>query len=82
MYNDLCALSLSLMTDVYKKYSDGISILQEVNSLPHDKFYKFKTDVVDNLVTMSESFNIENCPCSLWRDLSPSPDSMDILTRS
>ena len=65
------ALSLSVNCDVYKVYGCLVNILQVVNQLPFTKLDKFR-EILDLYQEMSETVNIEDCPCSIFR-----PDMKD-----
>ena len=71
------ALSLSLMCDVYRVYSTGIKILQTVDILPHTKMDSFHAAVIEVYEEMAETFDIAECPCSLFRDIPNKKYSVD-----
>ena len=71
---------LSGLCDIYEVFGHGVNILQTVNMLPHDKFDKYKSLVIDQFCSMVESLNDQarcnsTCPkpkCqwpNLYRDL-------------
>jgi hypothetical protein len=77
MFNTKFAFSLSGMCDVYRCYSSGIKILQMVNILPTTKYAMFKSATVDKYKEMEKAVRIEDCPCSMFRDLENSYEKVE-----
>lgn len=61
--NSKFCLRLSGLCDIYDQCSKIISILQEVDILPHERYSSFITKV-NYLKCMSTSTYKENCPCT------------------
>ena len=64
LMNSICnikfVLTLSGIIDIYDKYGELITIVQKVNSLPHERFDAF-IHVCDKMKTMSKKINHEDC---------------------
>ena len=65
------------MCDIYRVYSTGIKILQTVDILPHSKMDSFHSAVIDVYEDMAETYDISDCPCSLFRDIANKKYSAD-----
>ena len=67
VYNWLFALSLSMVTDVYKVYRGITLVLQKIDILPHDKYDTFRQQI-SKFATMLANLDPAGCPCQclLW----------------
>ena len=63
MFNWSFALSLSMVTDVYKLYRLVSCCLQKIDVLPHEKYDSFK-EFVGVLLKMKETVKVSDCPCN------------------
>ena len=63
MFNWLFALSLSVVTDVYKLYRLVTCCLQKIDVLPHEKYDSFK-QFVGVLLKMESTVSVSDCPCN------------------
>ena len=63
MFNWMFALSLSMVTDLYKVYRSMILLLQTIDMLPQDKHDGFK-GFLSKLLSMAQHLKWESCSCA------------------
>ena len=69
IYNVKFALTLAVLCDVYRIYSEISVALQKVSTLPHTRYDQF-IELVEEYRDMLEHVDIKLCPCSTYRDIS------------
>ncbi len=70
------ALSLAILCDIYRVFSEITVLLQKVSCLPHSLYDQFK-ELLEDYKEMINHMDIWNCPCSTFRDIIAGDYSID-----
>ena len=68
IYSIKFALTLAVLIDVYRIYSQIAVLLQKVSTLPHTRYDQFK-ELLEDYKEMLAHVEIGVCPCSTFRDI-------------